>query len=144
MWRLVSVLCVAAFAAAAAAQAQTPSGETLLRTRCLTCHGDDLIRQQRLSREGWGREIDKMIGWGAAVSAAEKPLLIDALAGMAPAAGADAVLETRCTGCHDDRLIRQQRLSRDGWLRELDKMIGWGAPLTPGERDQLATALARF
>jgi mono/diheme cytochrome c family protein len=130
--------------AAAQAQGQPTAADALVRTRCLTCHGDDLIRQQRLSREGWEREIDKMIAWGAAVSPAEKSLLADALTRQ-PAAGAgDALLKARCFACHDDRLIRQQRLSRDGWLRELDKMIGWGATLTPAERDQLAAALARF
>jgi hypothetical protein len=33
-------------------------------------------------------------------------------------------------------------LARAGWVRELDKMIGWGAALTPQERHRLAADLA--
>jgi cytochrome c5 len=146
MSRLVSALCVLALAATLSAQERRPqSGDALLRARCLICHDDALIAQQRLSREGWDREIDKMIGWGAVVAPEEKPRLLDALAGTrAGRPDAAQVLKTRCSSCHDDRLIRQQRLSRDGWRRELEKMIGWGAVLTTEERNTLADALAEF
>jgi sulfite oxidase len=49
------------------------------RERCLVCHDDDVIRQQRLTRAQWEREIDKMINWGARVSAEERPSLLDYL-----------------------------------------------------------------
>src|SRR4029434_3422770 len=41
------------------------------RERCLVCHDDDVIRQQRLTRAQWEREIDKMVNWGARVSPEE-------------------------------------------------------------------------
>ena len=150
MWPLVSALIVAVIGTGVAAQERpSAAGEELLRTRCQTCHGADLIRQQRLSRDGWTREIDKMIGWGAVLSPGDKAAVLELLAPVAAAAPsrgseADAVLKARCSACHDARLIDQQRLSRDGWLRELDKMIGWGAALTAAERDRLASALAHF
>ena len=37
------------------------------RETCLVCHGEDVIRQQRLTRAQWNREIDKMAAWGADV-----------------------------------------------------------------------------
>jgi hypothetical protein len=49
----------------------------------------------------------------------------------------------RCLTCHDLGLIEQQRLTEAGWVREIDKMIGWGATLTESERDLLAAYLAR-
>ena len=62
-----------------------------------------------------------------------------------PPSGGDpeaAELLSRCFGCHDRRLIESQRLTRAGWTRELDKMIGWGANLTEAERDKLAVYLS--
>jgi mono/diheme cytochrome c family protein len=62
--------------AAAHDAAAAPAGEATFKSACLTCHGDDLSAQQRLSAAGWGREIDKMVRWGAKVSAEEKPALV--------------------------------------------------------------------
>lgn len=45
---------------------------------CVQCHSLRLIESQRLSAAAWGREIDKMIGWGAVVP--ERQLLLDYLA----------------------------------------------------------------
>lgn len=49
------------------------------RERCLVCHEDDVIRQQRLTRAQWEREIDKMINWGARVLPEERTPLLDYL-----------------------------------------------------------------
>ena len=54
-------------------------GRTVLRAKCLACHEADIIEQQRLSRSGWTREVDKMIRWGADVPADEKDPLLDFL-----------------------------------------------------------------
>ena len=34
-----------------------------------------------------------------------------------------------CTQCHSLRLVDSQRLSKTAWTKEVDKMIGWGAPV---------------
>ena len=129
-----------------------PSGEgaAILRARCTACHGPELIVQQRLDSNGWSRELDKMIGWGAMVDEAERNMLVPYLARHfgPPVTGAvsdDAVplLKTRCSTCHDLTLIAQQRLDTDGWTRELDKMIGWGAMVTDAEKGELASLLGR-
>jgi DMSO/TMAO reductase YedYZ molybdopterin-dependent catalytic subunit len=56
--------------------------------------------------------------------------------------GGAAVVQARCSACHDGRLIEQQRLTRDGWRREVEKMMGWGAPVTEGEKDLLIDYLS--
>jgi len=45
-----------------------------------------------------------------------------------------AAFQSACTGCHETDMIEQQRLTRPQWERELDKMIRWGAPVTPDDR----------
>lgn len=52
------------------------AGEAVFKEACRTCHDDDLAAQQRLTAAGWGREVDKMVRWGAKVSAEEKPALV--------------------------------------------------------------------
>jgi cytochrome c553 len=120
---------------------------------CLACHGTGLIVQQRLSRDAWMREVDKMIGWGAVVADADKAILVDYLArhfgagpptsDPPPAAEPGAtLLASRCLACHGRDLIEQQRLDADGWSREVDKMIGWGAVLTPDDKSALVNYLS--
>ena len=143
----------------AAAVSQTskelPAGQgaDTVRARCISCHGIELIVQQRLTREGWLREVEKMTSWGAVIAPDEQDALLDYLAasfGVEPIRTADgatskaaALLQARCQTCHDLRLIEQQRLSAEGWARELDKMIGWGAALTDSEKEMLVEHLAR-
>jgi len=49
------------------------------KERCLVCHDDDVIRQQRLTRPQWSAEINKMAGWGARVDDAGRQALLDYL-----------------------------------------------------------------
>ena len=50
----------------------TAGSEAIYKRACLTCHEDDLIEAQRLTRAGWMREVEKMIRWGADVPRADK------------------------------------------------------------------------
>jgi sulfite oxidase len=77
--------------------------------------------------------IDITVGGAAATPTA--------VASPEPAA-TNATFERACRACHDDDLSAQQRLSRDGWGREVDKMIRWGARVTPEERGPLVEFLA--
>jgi len=130
------------------------NGADLARSRCLVCHGADLIAQQRLSRDAWARELDRMIGWGAMLIASEKDTLGAYLAGVfgrtetapRPSASIDdagaALVRTRCNICHDNQLIEQQQLTLEGWSREVEKMVGWGANVNESEREPLVAHLA--
>ncbi len=123
-------------------------GSETARARCLTCHGADMLLQQRLSRAGWARELEKMIAWGAAVDDAERIRLLDYFSTQLPQDPAlrvpvgsgragITVLAARCLTCHDMRLIEQQQLTGAGWSRVIDKMTGWGANVTDSEKDAL-------
>lgn len=52
----------------------------VLDARCTVCHATDLIAAQRLDADGWRRELAKMVGWGAVLSADEQALLVEHLA----------------------------------------------------------------
>jgi cytochrome c553 len=47
-----------------------------------------------------------------------------------------------CFGCHDDHMMRQQRLTRAQWDREVTKMTGWGATVSPERRNPLLDYLS--
>jgi len=49
------------------------------RNACVSCHEEDVIRQQRLTRAQWDREIKKMTGWGANVKDEDREGLLDFL-----------------------------------------------------------------
>ncbi len=52
------------------------------------------------------------------------------------------VVEENCLMCHGSELIASQRLTAAQWTAEVDKMMGWGAPVPPEERDRLIRHLA--
>ena len=130
-----------------------PAGQQTTLMPCVTCHGTDIIREQRLSRAGWTREVEKMIGWGASVGVAEQEKIVDCVsaqfglttpppvASRGKEATATALLP-RCLVCHDLRLVEQQQLTASGWSREISKMIDWGASLTESEARVLSDYLA--
>jgi hypothetical protein len=78
---LTVAVCGLMSANSRAARQDLPEGKgvELARERCVNCHEADLIVSQRLSRQGWTREVEKMIRWGAVASDAEKEPLIDYL-----------------------------------------------------------------
>jgi cytochrome c5 len=136
------------------------AGVELVRAQCLNCHESDLIVSQRLSKAGWTRELDKMIRWGAIVKDSDKEPMIEYLTRhfgqrplkaptvQTPAAPdvssverGKAIYENRCLLCHENDLTAQQRLTRAGWVREVEKMIRWGATVTDAEKDPLVDYL---
>jgi cytochrome c5 len=146
--------CSLMSAGARAARQDLPEGRgvEIARDKCLNCHEADLIVSQRLSRQGWTREVEKMIRWGAVVSDAEKEILIDYFAsrfkpGSRPISAASGdepgkkTFQEKCLLCHEADLTEQQRLSRQGWTREVEKMIRWGAVVSDDEKGPLVDYL---
>jgi mono/diheme cytochrome c family protein len=119
---------------------------------CLTCHGTDLIEQQRLGASAWAREVDKMTRWGAPVSPERKDALVAELSARygptstaqraTPHESGAEVFSRACLVCHGAELVDQQHLSSAGWTREVAKMVGWGAPVAEADRQVLAAYLA--
>ena len=50
--------------------------------------------------------------------------------------------KSACLACHDDDVIRQQRLTRPQWDAEINKMTGWGAKVSDQDRSALLDYLA--
>ncbi len=50
-----------------------------LKSSCVGCHGDDVIRGQKLTRAQWDREITKMTNWGAEVKSEDRDRFLDFL-----------------------------------------------------------------
>jgi hypothetical protein len=72
---------VLADAGSTAAPPVVPAGSSVepppgFHAACVVCHEEDVIRQQRLNRAQWDREITKMTGWGARVSAGDRPAFL--------------------------------------------------------------------
>ena len=139
---------------ATAASAQTlPAGPgaDVLKAKCVSCHESDIIVSQRLSLAAWTRSVDKMVRWGATITPAEREVLHPYLAenfGPRPVAAhaandaGAATYKRACTTCHETDMIEQQRLTRGRWVGSVDKMIRWGATVTPAEKDALVDYLA--
>jgi cytochrome c5 len=54
-------------------------GKEIFEAKCQLCHESDVVVAQRLSQAGWGREVDKMVRWGAVVNEEDKGPLVDYL-----------------------------------------------------------------
>ncbi len=135
------------------------AGADVIKARCVSCHDTDLITSQRLALAAWGRELDKMGRWGATLSSEQREMLQPYLAanfGPQPAAShasvsakanangepAEATFKRACLSCHGTDLVEQQRLTRAGWVREVEKMMRWGAPVPADAKDALVDHLA--
>ena len=49
----------------------------------------------------------------------------------------------RCVICHSLEMIAQQRQTRAEWAVIVDRMITYGMPMQPGDREQILTYLAK-
>lgn len=147
-----SVMYGATSAGAQAPVLPVSAGSEVASSKCLGCHGADLIVSQRLAQGGWDREIAKMERWGARLTPEERAALLGYLVrefGVRPAASHDpqlvaageAVHKEACRTCHDDGFVEQQRLDAAGWGREVDKMVRWGAKVAADEKPALVAFL---
>ena len=87
---------------------------------------------------GWGWSWAESPGSGAAPSTlsaqVDNPLPRDR----------DQQLVTgRCIICHSLEMIAQQRQTRAEWAVIVDRMITYGMPMQPGDREQILTYLAK-
>ncbi len=57
----------------------SPAPSATFKGACSQCHEEDVVRQQRLTRAQWDREIAKMTGWGAKVKDEDRAGLLDYL-----------------------------------------------------------------
>jgi len=151
---LLVLVCSVLAATLNAQELPAGPGAKVLEARCLGCHAADLVVSQRLSLAGWTGEVDKMIRWGATVDTASRDTLqaylaahfgpgpVSSNAATTPATPGGSIYQRACLSCHGSDLVEQQRLSRTGWVREVDKMVRWGATVSETDKGALADHLA--
>ncbi len=71
-----------------------------------------------------------LIGWTVIIAAQEEDR---AAIEPATARKAATLVLARCAVCHTTDLIAQQRLPQDRWTVTVEKMVHWGAELSPEE-----------
>ena len=52
----------------------------VLMDNCQVCHAPEMFESQRLTETQWRAEVDKMVGWGAALTEPERPQVVEYLA----------------------------------------------------------------
>lgn len=136
-------------------------GAEVLKSKCMICHESDIITSQKLSLTGWTNSINKMVRWGSQITPEEREVLQPYLAmhfaplrqgygGQAPKPAAShasteaglATYKRACLVCHDADIISQQKLSKTGWTRSVEKMMRWGAAVTDTDKEPLIEYLA--
>jgi DMSO/TMAO reductase YedYZ molybdopterin-dependent catalytic subunit len=70
--------------AAAPPEVTGPAMPPAFKQNCLVCHEEDVIKQQRLTKAQWDREIDKMVRWGAKVKPTDRESILNYLSGRYP------------------------------------------------------------
>jgi len=85
LWNVAQPVPVTVSSEGRAAVANRPSPPPVTlesyKAACFGCHDEHMMQQQRLTREQWDREINKMTGWGAQVSAQDREAILNYLAG---------------------------------------------------------------
>src|SRR5207253_3422968 len=67
-----------------------------VRTVCTECHDSRIIVQQRLGSKAWGKEVDKMVKWGAVLDPTDRDAFINYLSiNFPPDKPAEPVTRTR-------------------------------------------------
>jgi cytochrome c1 len=89
-----------ALALLAADQATLDRGQKEEAAGCTPCHSLRLVRSQRLSKATWGKELDKMAGWGSKIQ------------------DRDALLEYLAANYGDDKPASPPAMSNDGVPRK--------------------------
>lgn len=143
---LISLLALTTSVAEAQQASTLPAGEGLdvVRTACTQCHGANPFTQLREGPDAWRRQVYDMILRGAQVQPADIDLVVNYLAshfGMAPVSASasavtlpqapgKAIIEQRCTLCHDlDRAVGTRRTTSE-WDAIIGRMIALGAPMS--------------
>jgi cytochrome c5 len=160
-----------ATAAAQGAQGPRPlppgDGRDVLATACGTCHTLNIVMAMREGPAGWRRHVTNMVMRGAQLDPHEVdtvvaylaanfgpgvPLAASQGAGGSAAANAVAIalppgagkalVETRCTLCHDLERVAGVKRAKTQWPALVANMVGRGAPATPDEAQEIAAYLA--
>ena len=94
---------------------------------------------QEWNPSGYAWNVVPRVGVNVVTTAStEAPRVPPVAAAIEPPSG----FKSACLACHDEDVIRQQRLSRAQWDGEINKMTGWGAKVSDQDRSALLDYLA--
>jgi len=79
-------------------------------------------------------------GW---IGATAQPPATAQVVNPLPQAEHQQLVTGRCIICHSLETIAQQRQTREEWAVILDRMITYGMPMLPGDREIILDYLAR-
>jgi DMSO/TMAO reductase YedYZ molybdopterin-dependent catalytic subunit len=89
---------------------------------------------QEWNPSGYGWNVVPRVGVNVV---SERAATVPAAQPVPPAIAPPAGFKGTCLACHDDDVVRQQRLTRAQWDAEINKMVGWGAPVSTDDRRTL-------
>jgi DMSO/TMAO reductase YedYZ molybdopterin-dependent catalytic subunit len=108
--------------------------------RAKDASGDTQPFVQEYNPSGYGWNVVQKVGVNVAENPQAPPFRPPAITGgMYP-----DTYEATCLTCHGEDVIRQQRLTRAQWDRELTKMTNWGAPVNSGNHDSILNYLTSY
>lgn len=103
--------------------------------------GESQPHIQGWNPSGYGWNVTHSIGVEVVKEVKEAPAA--GSTESAAAAPAPASFKTTCVTCHEDNVIKQQKLSKTQWDREIDKMVRWGAKVKPDDRAAILDYLSK-
>ena len=130
----------------------TQAGAVLI-SKCTRCHDLTRVRNAKLDAAGWKATIDRMRNTnGAQVTPREEDVVVrylslvsDLSSTASPPSSAhlEALVDQRCTDCHDLTRVRNAKHDTAGWKATVDRMRTTnGAQVSQDEENQLIPYLA--
>jgi len=109
--------------------------------RAKDASGDTQPFAQEWNPSGYGWNVVQRVG----LNVVENPQMTTqgALVSNPPQSTPEGAYKDTCIGCHEEDVIRQQRLTRAQWDREITKMTNWGAQVKPENRDSILNYLVQ-
>ena len=100
--------------------------------------------RSRLSRVLTALLFGVTVGWGWSTGGrGGLPRLSAQAANPLPRDRDQQMVTDRCIICHSLEMIAQQRQTRDEWAVIVDRMISYGMPVQPGDRERILAYLAK-
>jgi DMSO/TMAO reductase YedYZ molybdopterin-dependent catalytic subunit len=107
--------------------------------RATDASGDKQPFAQEWNQSGYGWNVVQRVG----VNVVQNPEAAAAPVPPAPQSTPTGAYKDTCLTCHEEDVIRQQRLTKAQWDREITKMVNWGAPVTPENRGTILDYLVQ-
>ena len=146
------------------AQNTASEAQAALNAACATCHDLTGIEPGLYTTAEWTETIDRMVGYGAALTDAQRSTILAYLATDAPATGegedapegdedapegdedsdadAQALLNSSCTTCHDLTSVQPGVFTAAEWMETINRMRGYGAPVSEDDAEVIIQYLA--